>query len=453
MSAAARRRIAAAQRVRWPKVKGQQKVVPIAQAGKAGKRTMSAAARKRIAAAQRARWAKIKRVKKFAQFSGSAMDKLPFFYYDILSRMVPGAATLAALFMIPYDKMPPSWRRFLVEGQQNWKAVIVPLLLGGLCYIVGVVFEGVDYAFGMKQLVLGIDRKAFIGAWREVATDVDRNRRILIDEHGKPLKGRSADQMDRFRFRLWDTLVLLGGRDSGMGTAFAHCHRFQAEHKMFLHLIYPALFFAGLSVWYGRPNLAWVDLALIPILFYISHLRNVRRWLQVISFSKQLNLIENNLDLLRSPQMKEHNDEFPPDPADLRLEYEKTQDSAEHNDTVMWETAAIIWGANTLLLGFVLEAIDKAVARVLIVLTAVLGILITAMLIRMMKVYSSVVKQKYTRCKKIEESLGMRQHLDTEPLFAPRGMQKWSLVVNWGIIAIWFFVFLKALISLMRAGH
>ena len=61
LSAKGRARIAAAQRARWAKVKGQ-KVVPI----KPGKRTMSASARRKIAAAQRKRWAKVKREKKAA---------------------------------------------------------------------------------------------------------------------------------------------------------------------------------------------------------------------------------------------------------------------------------------------------------------------------------------------------------------------------------------------------
>lgn len=65
LSAAARARIAAAQRARWAKVRqhngAQAKVVPIR-----GKRTLSAAARKKIAAAQRARWAKVKAAKKTA---------------------------------------------------------------------------------------------------------------------------------------------------------------------------------------------------------------------------------------------------------------------------------------------------------------------------------------------------------------------------------------------------
>ena len=53
MSAAARARIAAAQRARWAKVKGPRKVVSIAP-----KRHISAAGLARIRAATRARWAK-----------------------------------------------------------------------------------------------------------------------------------------------------------------------------------------------------------------------------------------------------------------------------------------------------------------------------------------------------------------------------------------------------------
>ena len=61
LSAKGRARIAAAQKARWAKVKGQ-KVVPIAKL----KRTMSASARRKIAAAQRARWAEVKGGKKAA---------------------------------------------------------------------------------------------------------------------------------------------------------------------------------------------------------------------------------------------------------------------------------------------------------------------------------------------------------------------------------------------------
>ncbi|MFZ0730730.1 MAG: hypothetical protein WAM79_00260 [Candidatus Sulfotelmatobacter sp.] len=61
LSAAARARIAAAQKARWAKFRQNTKVVPIH-----GKRTMSAAARRKIAAAQRARWARVRAGKKTA---------------------------------------------------------------------------------------------------------------------------------------------------------------------------------------------------------------------------------------------------------------------------------------------------------------------------------------------------------------------------------------------------
>src|SRR5579859_1793382 len=61
LSAAARARIAAAQRKRWAKFRGTAKAVPVR-----GKRKLSAAARRKIAPAQRARWAKVKAAKKSA---------------------------------------------------------------------------------------------------------------------------------------------------------------------------------------------------------------------------------------------------------------------------------------------------------------------------------------------------------------------------------------------------
>ena len=59
MSAAARRRIAQAQRARWAKFK-KQSVAANGNSSKSGLRRISAAGRKRIAAAARARWARVR---------------------------------------------------------------------------------------------------------------------------------------------------------------------------------------------------------------------------------------------------------------------------------------------------------------------------------------------------------------------------------------------------------
>jgi hypothetical protein len=59
MSAAGRTRIAAAQKARWAKIKGQ-KMEP----SQPKKRKMSAAARRKISLAAKARWAKVRAAKK-----------------------------------------------------------------------------------------------------------------------------------------------------------------------------------------------------------------------------------------------------------------------------------------------------------------------------------------------------------------------------------------------------
>jgi hypothetical protein len=68
VTATARRRMAAAQRARWAKVRAQAQANGNGKSGGtvAVKRTLSAAARRKIAAAQRARWARVKAQQKKA---------------------------------------------------------------------------------------------------------------------------------------------------------------------------------------------------------------------------------------------------------------------------------------------------------------------------------------------------------------------------------------------------
>ena len=61
ISAAGRKRIAAAQRARWAKIKGQKASISVRKG-----RKMSPAARRKIVAAQKARWAKWRKAQKKA---------------------------------------------------------------------------------------------------------------------------------------------------------------------------------------------------------------------------------------------------------------------------------------------------------------------------------------------------------------------------------------------------
>lgn len=182
--------------------------------------------------------------------------------------------TLATLSMVR-DKLPGLWLCFL-GGDQSWKTIIIPLMLGGLCYVIGVIYEAADYSPMMRWLVLGSDHRAFAQAWAELCGD------------GELLESKTIQEIKCFRFQLWDTLVFKGGLAVGMSLVFAHCHRFQAEHKMFLHLIYPSLLFALCSFAYCFPIRGLVGLGISLLLFFLSHSRNRRRWLQTIIFCKQL---------------------------------------------------------------------------------------------------------------------------------------------------------------------
>lgn len=71
-SAAVRRKMAAAQKARWAKLK-ETESVPVAELKTTTKRKISAAGRKRMAEAQKARWAKVKATAKKSKAAEKSM--------------------------------------------------------------------------------------------------------------------------------------------------------------------------------------------------------------------------------------------------------------------------------------------------------------------------------------------------------------------------------------------
>jgi hypothetical protein len=61
----------------------------------------------------------------------------------------------------------------------------------------------------------------------------------------------------------------------------------------------------------------------------------------------------------------------------VKLVYERAEENAYHDDVLMWEVTSIVWGANTLLLGFILEAISHSEALPLIIAVSIIGIFLT----------------------------------------------------------------------------
>jgi len=235
---------------------------------------------------------------------------LPFFYYDILSRIVPGAVTLSVLWQVRGFR-PLEWLKTFVQlnDKDSWQKLVVPFLLAGLCYVIGVVFEVVDYIWDvdvpqngklfrkwlklvlnpMMELSVFFDDRAFFNAVDKRGGAEDRK------ECGD---WKNREKIQKRREVLWERLTYLGSSDEKMKLVFAHCHRFQSEQKMFLHLTYSAFLF--ILLWSVQFRSYYPDpfpsqdivASLFAILVFgiCCRSRCRRRWLQVVTFS---NLIES----------------------------------------------------------------------------------------------------------------------------------------------------------------
>ena len=106
-----------------------------------------------------------------------------------------------------------------------------------------------------------------------------------------------------------------------------------------------------------------------------------------------------------------------PDPDKLKdlllLEYQKSQDSAEHHDTVSWIFLGIILGGMFILFKFIFDAYK--VTDLLLYSVAALGFILTIIESYVGYLFWMIKIQKYKRCKDIEMSLGtMKQHSELE---------------------------------------
>lgn len=174
-------------------------------------------------------------------------------------------------------------------GDETWKAIVVPLVLGGLSYMIGVMYEVLDsfpwlgkYRENRPRDIL--DNKAFEAAWHRFShtcmppTELSRLETFRQDE--------------RCRTHLWEKLVLEAAQKGDKVSVLWHCHRFQGEYKIFYHLIYPTLILALFSL-YERHLYTGIG-AIVLMAFFIwgAFRRDERRWWQLLSFAEQLDWLK-----------------------------------------------------------------------------------------------------------------------------------------------------------------
>jgi len=133
------------------------------------------------------------------------------------------------------------------------------------------------------------------------------------------------------------------------------------------------------------------------------------------------------------------------DPALLQarqlVEYQKAQDSAQHHDTLVATTISTFLGASLVLLGFVLNNLQRrGELRLILTLLAVVAALMTITVGINAFLLNWVKRQKYERCKALEVPLGFEQHRGTKYW---KGAQRFLLclilmllLVAWGTLIL-----------------
>jgi hypothetical protein len=207
-------------------------------------------------------------------------DRFPFLSYDLIARIIPGGFTLAVMM-----KFFPRWFSSF-NGSDAWKAVVMPVGIAGLSYLIGVVYEALySFPFLRQRLSNRAFREARAGFEKTLmtCTSVSRPKRFTSDEH--------------WRNYLWQKLLFESAQKAEMVTIFSHCHRFQAEYKMFYHLMLPALLFAAGSVIRKEYGMAIVGVGLLGLFWWCAARREERRWWYVLGFAEQLNWLGENKSL------------------------------------------------------------------------------------------------------------------------------------------------------------
>jgi hypothetical protein len=97
----------------------------------------------------------------------------------------------------------------------------------------------------------------------------------------------------------------------------------------------------------------------------------------------------------------------------LRCEYDQALGIAHHSDGIIHEVTAVVWGANTLLLGFILEVPCESDNQKLVVVASVVGLLMSLYVPLVHILAKRGQRIAYATCREIEKELPFRYKLHT----------------------------------------
>jgi hypothetical protein len=107
------------------------------------------------------------------------------------------------------------------------------------------------------------------------------------------------------------------------------------------------------------------------------------------------------------------------------VEYQKTQESAEHHDRLLWGAVGLLTTGMAPLLAVASHKQDSTLARFY---PPVLGMILSVLLIYFVWSFGTIRLKKYERCKQLELKHKMQQHNST-----PRTGQRWVVYTLSGL--------------------
>jgi len=137
----------------------------------------------------------------------------------------------------------------------------------------------------------------------------------------------------------------------------------------------------------------------------------------------------------------------------ILAEYGRAQEVGQHSDTVTLEVAAIVWGSNTLLLGFILEVdCNKSNNQKLVVVAACLGILMS-LFVPLIQFLTKIGQHiAFEVCRKIEDELSLPHRLNNRiNEHYPKGAGQWAIwILTMFFVAAWCIVIFNACSCILK---
>jgi hypothetical protein len=135
----------------------------------------------------------------------------------------------------------------------------------------------------------------------------------------------------------------------------------------------------------------------------------------------------------------------------LLAEYNQAQEVGHHTDGIIHEVTSIVWGANTLLLGFILEVDCKSDNQILVIVASVVGLLMSVYVPWVHSLTKRNQRTAYKVCRQIEDELQLPHKLhsqinETYPHWRP-GL--WAVgVLTFVFVVAWLFVIVHAILCI-----